>query len=173
MNPNHPEAIAAAERAENRRRQRDAMKLQIQEAQLSGVGFLQNEYVTLAFRTVDRKVIFSIAWRHPNDKHDKLTGRYYALCHLDNGQHVELRRTFKHVYKPDENDNVKTVRVLRNARDMVLDAFTAVYRTEPALVCFTRAQRKKQKHNAYLSELQNPDKMKEASQRLRRTGSVY
>lgn len=107
MNPNHPEAIAAQQRAKQREMERAAERATINEAQKEGINFVEvtpASYdftdkpvtagrMTVAYRLHGRNIVeVSTAICHRQDDFNKQTGRALAALAMMNGQSILLRK---------------------------------------------------------------------------------
>jgi hypothetical protein len=106
----HPQALEAAQRANERRMERDAMKKHIKACQAAGVLFVEvhptigvidpNEkrtvrhgHMTIAYHPDRRNVVqIATALCHPNDNFCKVTGRFTAAMALAEGRSISLRK---------------------------------------------------------------------------------
>lgn len=99
---NHPEAIKAQQRADQKKLDREKMKAQIQLAQAEQkVHFHHDGIYTFCYRKDKHNVIeFSNTIRHPKDKPDQLFGKYEALKRFGAANRVLAR--IPNYYTPRE-----------------------------------------------------------------------
>lgn len=104
----HPKALEAAQRANERRMEREAMKKYVKDLQAEGLLFVEvhpessalalekptrHGHMTIAYHQ-DRRNVVQVATSlcHPNDNFCKLTGRFLAAKALEEGRWINLRK---------------------------------------------------------------------------------
>lgn len=97
MNPQHPKAIAAQQRAEYNQILKERNKKRIAQAMAAGLRFLHFGVYTVCYyeQYHGGTIQFSTAIRHPKDKHNKLTGRLVALQHYETSQRVRVVNLYR------------------------------------------------------------------------------